>query len=179
MHLLLTRITNYPICLRSTETPRVQHVHSFNVTPSAQWPVIFILGETFFLFVKPIFKTLTNAGKILSYSWRIKPTRCHLLYFLYFSDTQHVSGINMSIFRSFRLCCWTTTLAVLFLDCCVLELGCGWASVVSGMQAAGSPDTTLAQPHPNSNIQQSKNNIANVVVHPEDGHINARSMLSI
>ena len=26
--------------------------------------------------------------------------RCHLLYLLYFLDTQHVSGINMSIFRS-------------------------------------------------------------------------------
>ena len=30
----------------------------------------------------------------------LKPTRCHLLYFLYFLDTQHVSGINMYIFRS-------------------------------------------------------------------------------
>jgi len=48
-------------------TRTVQHVHSFNITPSAQWPVIVILGETFFLFVKPIFKTLKNAGKILSY----------------------------------------------------------------------------------------------------------------
>jgi len=56
-----------------------------------------------------------------------KPTRCHLLYLLYFLDTQHVSGINMSIFRSLRLCCWTTTLTVLFLDCFVLELGCGSA----------------------------------------------------
>ena len=27
------------------------------------------------------------------------------LYILYFLDTQHVSGINMSIFRSLRLCC--------------------------------------------------------------------------
>jgi len=72
-----------------------------------------------------------------------------LLYLLYFLDTQHASGINMPIFRSLRLCCWTTTLAVLFLDCCVLELGC---------------DSTLAEPHPNSNTQQSKNNTANVVV---------------
>jgi len=50
-----------------------------------------------------------------------KRIRCHLLYLLYFLDTQHVSGINMSIFRSLRLCCWTTTLTVLFLDFCVLE----------------------------------------------------------
>jgi len=30
--------------------------------------------------------------------------------------------------------------------------------------SAGSPDTTLAELHPNSNTQQSKNNTANVVV---------------
>ena len=30
--------------------------------------------------------------------------------------------------------------------------------------SAGSPDTTLAEPHPNSNTQQSKNNTASVVV---------------
>jgi len=47
----------------------------------------------------------------------------------------------------------------------VLELGCGSARVVSGLTAAsvGIPDTTLAEPHPNSNTQQSKNNTANVV----------------
>jgi len=49
--------------------PRVQHPHSFNVTPSAQWSVIFNLDETFFLFVKTIFKTLTNAGKPLVYTY--------------------------------------------------------------------------------------------------------------
>jgi len=40
---------------------------------------------------------------------------------------------------------------------------------VSGLPAevqasASSPDTTLAEPHPNSNTQRSKNNTANVVV---------------
>jgi len=69
----------------------------------------------------------------------------------------------MPIFRSLRLCCCTTTLAVSFLVCCVLELGCGSARVVSGLpaEADGSPDTTLAEPHPNSN---SKNNTVNMVV---------------
>ena len=49
------------------------------------------------------------------------------------------------------------------------------------IRAAGSPDTTLAEPHPNSNTQQSKNNTANVVAQqhsrktPEDGHINAET----
>jgi len=33
-----------------------------------------------------------------------------------------------------------------------------------GVRAAGSPDTTLAEPNPNSNTQKSKNNIDNVVV---------------
>ena len=114
----------------------------------------------------------------LKNSWRkINTTKCHSLDLLYFLDTQHVSGINMSIFRSLQLCCWTATLAVLFLDCCVLELGCGSARVLSGLPAeaglcfsrhnpasAGSPDSTLAELHPNSNTQQSKNNTANVVV---------------
>jgi len=32
------------------------------------------------------------------------------------------------------------------------------------LASAGSPDATLAEMHPNSNTQQSKNNTANVVV---------------
>jgi len=49
----------------------------------------------------------------------------------------------------------------------VLVLGCGSARVVSGLPAAsvGIPDTTLVEPHPNSNTQQSENETANVVVH--------------
>jgi len=34
-----------------------------------------------------------------------KPTRCHLLFLFLFLDTQYVSGINVPIFRSLRLCC--------------------------------------------------------------------------
>jgi len=41
----------------------------------------------------------------------------------------------MTIFRSLRLNCSTTTLAVTFLVCCVLELGCGSARLVSGLPA--------------------------------------------
>ena len=55
--------------------------------------------------------------------------------FIFFLETQHVSGINMPIFRSLWLCCWTTTLAVTFLVCCVLELGWGSARPVSGLPA--------------------------------------------
>ena len=64
-----------------------------------------------------------------------KPTRCHLLYLLYFLDTQHVSGINMSIFRSFA-----TMLLNYHIGCIVLGLLCvgftvrfGWG----GIRAAG------------------------------------------
>jgi len=63
----------------------------------------------------------------------------------------------MPIFISLRLFCWTSTLAISFLICCVLELGCGSAE-------ADSPDTNLAEPHPNSNTQQIKNEMANVLV---------------
>ena len=51
-----------------------------------------------------------------------------------------------------------------------MELECGSARMVSGLPAkhsfasAGSPDTTLAEPHPNSNTQQIKSITANVVV---------------
>ena len=38
---------------------------------------------------------------------------------------QHVSDINISIFRSLRLCCWVTTSVVLFSVRCVLEIWCG------------------------------------------------------
>jgi hypothetical protein len=40
-----------------------------------------------------------------------------------------------------------------------------------GCASAGSLDTTLAEPHPNSNIQQSKNETANVVVQQHTGKL--------
>jgi len=49
----------------------------------------------------------------------------------------------------------------------VLELGCGLARVVSGLPVeapASSLDTTLTEPHPNSNTYQIKNETANVAV---------------
>jgi len=63
-----------------------------------------------------------------------------------------------------------TTLVVSFLVCCVLEVRCGLARVVSGLQAeprlasACSPDTALAKPHLTSNIQKTKNETTNVVI---------------
>jgi len=39
-----------------------------------------------------------------------------------------------------------------------------WCHYRPGVAQTGSPDTTLAEPHPNSNTQQTKNVTANVVV---------------
>jgi len=49
---------------------------------------------------------------------------------------------------------------VLGLLCVGVRVRFGWG----GIRPAFSPDTTLAEPHPNSNTQQSKNNTANVAV---------------
>ena len=76
----------------------------------------------------------------------IKPTICHLLYLLYFLDTQHVSGINMSIFRNLRLCC-------------------GSARVVSGLTPAARIQAQLVlqpaariPPQPNRTLTPSHSN---------------------
>jgi len=53
------------------------------------------------------------------------------------------------------------------IGCFVLGLLCVGVRVRfdwGGIRTAGSPDTTLAELHPNSNTQQSKNKTANVVV---------------
>ena len=65
-------------------------------------------------------------------SWRIKDQLAILFHFL---CAQHVSDIKISIIRSLRLFCWITTLVVLFLVRCVLEIRCGWVGVVSVLQA--------------------------------------------
>jgi len=46
----------------------------------------------------------------------------------------------------------------------VLDLLCVGFRVRFGCASAGNLDTTLAEPHPNSNTQQIKNETANVVV---------------
>ena len=66
---------------------------------------------------------------VIAEEW--KTNLMSLAILLYFLCTQHVSDINISIIRSLRLCCWITTLVVLFLFRCVLEIWCGWVWVVS------------------------------------------------
>jgi len=69
------------------------------------------------------------------------------------------------IFPSSGVCVYVVELPhwlISFLVCCVLELGCGLAGAVSRLlaEAAGSPDTTLTEPHTNSSTQQTKNEIS-------------------
>jgi len=83
---------------------------------------------------------------------------------------QHVSDINISIIRSLRLCYWITTLFILLLVWCVLEIRCCLVWVVSVLQAEAqlcasvcNTDTTPTQPHRISNTQRTKNITTNVV----------------
>jgi len=88
-----------------------------------------------------------------------------LAILFHFLCAQHVSDINISIIRILQLCCWITTLAVMFLVHCVLEIRCGWVGVVSVLQvAACNTDTTPTQPYRNSNTHRTKNNTTNVVI---------------
>ena len=66
--------------------------------------------------------------------WRTNLMSLAILF--HFLCTQHVSDINIPIIRSLRLCCWITTLVVLFSVRCVLEIWCGWVWVVPVLQAA-------------------------------------------
>ena len=66
----------------------------------------------------------------------LKTNLITLAILFHFLCAQHVSDINISIIRSFRLFCWITTLVVLFLVRCVLEFRCGWVGVVSVLQAS-------------------------------------------
>jgi hypothetical protein len=62
-----------------------------------------------------------------------------------------------------------TTLVVMFLVRCVLEIRCGWVGMVSVLQAeatasACNTDTIPTQPHRISSTQQTKNITTNVVI---------------
>ena len=77
---------------------------------------------------------------------------------------QHVSDINISIFRSLRLCCWITTSVVFFSLRSVLDIWCGWYLVVFVLQASAcNTGTTQTQPHL-SPTQRNKNKTTNVVI---------------
>ena len=75
-------------------------------------------------------RSTTTAGDLLRTNARIvevwKTNLMSLDILFHFLCAQHVSDINISTFRSLRLCCWITTSVVLFSVRCVLEFWCGW-----------------------------------------------------
>jgi len=103
-----------------------------------------------------------------------------LAILFHFLCAQHVPDINISIIRSLRLFCWITTLVVLFLDQCVLEIRCGWRLKPATRiplqpnhtespthiepRTACNTDTTPTQPHRRSNTHWTKNNTTNMVI---------------
>jgi hypothetical protein len=104
---------------------------------------------------------------------------------------QHVSVINISIFRSLRLCWWIATSVVLFSVRCVLQLlvrlvfgGVRFADWSTTCASACKTKTTKHQPH--QKLQHTTNweqddrcgNSSTQSQAPEDGYINDRNMLS-
>ena len=71
-----------------------------------------------------------------------------LAILFHFWCTQHVSDINISITRSFRLCCWITT-----------SLKHNWSCA-----SACNTDITQTQPHQISNTQRTENKTTDVVI---------------
>ena len=104
-------------------------------------------------------------------------------YLVVFVLQAYVSDINISIFRSLRLCWWITTSVVLFLVRCVLELLL--PLVFGGVRFAGcKTNTTKYQPQ--QKLQHTTNweqddwcgNSSTQSQAPEDEYINVRNMLS-
>jgi hypothetical protein len=85
---------------------------------------------------------------------------------------QHVSDINVSIFRSLWLCWWINTSVVLFSVRCVLEIWCGWVWVVFVLQAEAQVVLQPAKRAPlkttltkSSNTQRTENKTTDVLIH--------------
>ena len=78
-----------------------------------------------------------------------------LAILFHFLCTQHVSDI----IRSLRLCCWITTLVVLFSVRCVFEIWCGWFWGFSLQHGHYS-----TQPHQISHTQWTENKTTDVVI---------------
>ena len=114
-------------------------------------------------------------SNILFISWGIKNqlnVTCYFLFHLLFA--QHVSDINMSIFRSLWLCWMDYHIGYLVLFSLCVGVCC------FNLQNGHHQTSSTANP----NTQRKENKITNVVIHstqsqaPEDGHINVRNMLS-
>ena len=122
-------------------------------------------------------------------SWGMKNQLDVTCYLFHLLCAQHVSDINISIFRSLRLLLLNYHIGRLVLSSlCVGDLV--WL-VLSSARVAGwscasvcNTGTTQYQPHQISNTQRTENKTTDVVIQqqqsqaPEDGYINVRNMLS-
>ena len=122
--------------------------------------------------------------------WRNeKPTWCHLLFLFHLLCPQHVSDINISIFRSLRLCWWITTSVVLFSVRCVLEFllrllfggvrFADWSSASTCKTNTTKHQQQQKLPHTTNWEQDDRcGNSSTQSQAPEDGYINVRNMFS-
>ena len=130
---------------------------------------------------------ITNSAIVRSWNiideWKTNLMSLAILFSLLCA--QHVSDINISIFRNLRLCWWITTSVVLFSVRCVLELWWVWFWVVSVLQASACKTNTIKN-RPHQKLQHTANweqdnrcgNSSTQSQAPEDGYINVRNMLS-
>ena len=93
--------------------------------------------------------------------WKTNLTSLAVLFHLLCA--QHVSDINISIFRSLRLCWWITTSVVLFSVRCVLELLLRLA--FGGVRFAGWSTIPNTSRNKSSNTQRTENKTTDVVIH--------------
>jgi hypothetical protein len=161
------------------------------------WWVAFVKSQNFFLVQHYMSRTLcfisseddwvcswiplgTSTSVHIVDDWKSNLMSLAILFHLLCA--QHVSDINISIFRSLRLCWWITTSGVLFSVRCVLDFWCGWYLVVFVLQALQS--TTKYQPQ--QKLQHTTNweqddrcgNSSTQSQAPEDGYTNVRNMFS-
>ena len=104
---------------------------------------------------------------------------------------QHVSDINISIFRSLRLCWWIITYVVLFSVRCVLEfllrLIFGGVRFAGWNTSASTCKTNTTKYQPQQKLQHTTNweqddrsgNSSTQSQAPEDGYINVRNCFNL
>ena len=126
--LYMFRATNSPI-LRSTfwlyiqsKTCRADLKRSINgicCILLVEYIVVLIMHGLINIKKIYLYSVLTAYSKPIVDEWKTNLMTLATLFHLLWA--QHASDINISIFRSLRLCWWITTSVVLFSDRCVLE----------------------------------------------------------